>query len=116
MLKKQYSVAKVNLQMAKHYLYSAVETLQQIAGAPHLAELEDSRLLTLFIDQRDESAFATIVQRHGSMVLAVCRRVLQNDHAAEGPPPALSRLVTWSLSDPSAAHHDPVLDAATAAS
>src|SRR4030095_11075911 len=37
----------------------------------------------LFVARQEEGAFEAIVHRHGSMVLSVCRRVLQNSHDAE---------------------------------
>jgi len=46
----------------------------------------DAELLESFVagrDQAAESAFAALVDRHGAMVLAVCRRVLGNQDAAE---------------------------------
>ena len=43
----------------------------------------DAQLLKQFIEHRDESAFATIVQRHGLMVLGVCRRLVHDQHDAE---------------------------------
>jgi RNA polymerase sigma factor (sigma-70 family) len=43
----------------------------------------DFQLLDRFFKDRDESAFETLVRRHGSMVLGVCRRILKNDHDAE---------------------------------
>src|SRR5439155_21139079 len=43
----------------------------------------DDQLLDRFVTQRDETAFAVLVRRHGPMVLAVCRRVLRDGHAAE---------------------------------
>ncbi len=43
----------------------------------------DGRLLEQFRTQRDEAAFAALVERHGPMVLAVCRRVLRHTHDAE---------------------------------
>ena len=46
-------------------------------------ECTDGRLLERFIQNRDESAFAEIVRRHGVMVLGVCQRVLDNRHDAE---------------------------------
>jgi RNA polymerase sigma factor (sigma-70 family) len=43
----------------------------------------DSRLLESFLARRDEEAFEALLQRHGPMVLGVCRRVLRNLHDAE---------------------------------
>ena len=43
----------------------------------------DSQLLAEFVTRRDDAAFAALVRRHGSMVLAVCRRVLRHEHDAE---------------------------------
>jgi RNA polymerase sigma factor (sigma-70 family) len=46
-------------------------------------ELPDEYLLKKFISSRDEIAFATLVRRHGKMVLGVSRRVLGNLHDSE---------------------------------
>jgi RNA polymerase sigma factor (sigma-70 family) len=43
----------------------------------------DALLLERFAAQRDESAFAALLARHGPMVLGVCRRVLRDTHEAE---------------------------------
>src|SRR5262249_12938449 len=43
----------------------------------------DPELLSRFTRDRDESAFAALVGRHGPMVLAVCRRVLGAPQDAE---------------------------------
>lgn len=43
----------------------------------------DDRLLERFVAHRDESAFAALVDRHGPMVLGVCRRVLRDEHDVE---------------------------------
>jgi RNA polymerase sigma factor (sigma-70 family) len=43
----------------------------------------DTQLLERFAAVREESAFAELVQRHGPMVLGVCRRVLHDEHDAE---------------------------------
>jgi RNA polymerase sigma-70 factor (ECF subfamily) len=48
--------------------------------------LGDEELLEQFVagsEEVAEAAFATLVDRHGAMVLGVCRRVLGNRHAAE---------------------------------
>lgn len=48
--------------------------------------LTDSELLERFATSRDSSgelAFATLVVRHGPMVLSVCRRMLRDPHESE---------------------------------
>jgi RNA polymerase sigma factor (sigma-70 family) len=61
------------------------------AVLPHLHRLlaggaderGDPQLLGQFLRRGDEGAFATLVRRHGPMVLAVCRRLLSDPHDAE---------------------------------
>jgi RNA polymerase sigma factor (sigma-70 family) len=43
----------------------------------------DGELLHRWRRDRDQEAFAALVQRHGGLVLGVCRRVLRDPHAAE---------------------------------
>ncbi len=50
-------------------------------AAPEAAR--DAELLERFRQQRDEQAFASLVSRHGPMVLRLCRRRLGDAHAAE---------------------------------
>ncbi|MDB5307258.1 MAG: sigma-70 family polymerase sigma factor, partial [Gemmataceae bacterium] len=56
---------------------SPADLFDQLDDAP------DAALVDRFLADRDELAFARLVQRHGSMVLGVCRRVLGDAHAAE---------------------------------
>ena len=42
----------------------------------------DSQLVERFVLRRDEAAFAALVDRHGAMVLRVCRQVLSDEHDA----------------------------------
>ncbi len=48
-----------------------------------LTEQTDAQLLKQFASHHDQVAFTALVKRHGPMVLAVCRRVLQDSHAAD---------------------------------
>ncbi len=45
--------------------------------------LTDGQLLDRFVQRRDEAAFAALVERHGPMVLRVCRNRLGDRHDAE---------------------------------
>jgi RNA polymerase sigma factor (sigma-70 family) len=46
-------------------------------------QASDCELLRRFASLRDEAAFAQLVQRHGPLVLGVCRRALADTHVAE---------------------------------
>jgi RNA polymerase sigma factor (sigma-70 family) len=46
-------------------------------------ELTDDELLERFLTRREEAAFTILLQRHGPMVLGVCRRLLGDAQAAE---------------------------------
>lgn len=48
-----------------------------------LATDSDAVLLERFRRRRDEPAFAALVQRHGPMVRAVCRRIVRDPHTAD---------------------------------
>ncbi len=66
------------------------ESLRTLFGVGTLSGLTDGQLLERFARGRglagpsdSEAAFAAIVERHGSMVLGVCRAVLGDRHDAE---------------------------------
>src|ERR1700677_2738563 len=49
-----------------------------------MAEQEsDAILIERFVNCHEESAFVTLVQRHGPLVEGICRRVLRNEHDVE---------------------------------
>jgi RNA polymerase sigma factor (sigma-70 family) len=57
-----------------------IEVLFQAGTA---AGESDGQLLDRFVQARDEAAFAALVDRHGAMVLRVCRQVLVDEHDAQ---------------------------------
>ncbi|MCI0376328.1 MAG: sigma-70 family RNA polymerase sigma factor, partial [Gemmataceae bacterium] len=52
-------------------------------GALVVSGVTDAELLSSFIADKDEAAFAALVRRHGPMVMGVCRRVIGQAHDAE---------------------------------
>src|SRR3989442_576193 len=60
-----------------------VRHVRRIATSSVASHLPDAPLLARFAAHGDQAAFATLVERHGPMVWAVCRRVLGSWHAAE---------------------------------
>lgn len=57
--------------------------IRGLAATASAARLPDQELLGRFAVHREEAAFEALVQRHGPLVLGVCRRVLGNWHDAE---------------------------------
>src|SRR5262249_55565462 len=70
--------------MAHSPLAPVLDQIRRLCDAPpDLDAASDGRLLELFLHQRAQAAFATLLQRHGPMVLGVARRLLGHHHDAE---------------------------------
>src|SRR5216110_380336 len=69
--------------MATYNLNKVLAHIHKALGTANGTTLTDRQLLANFVAARDEAAFATLVRRHGAMVLGVCRRVLRHQQDAE---------------------------------
>lgn len=57
--------------------------IHRLVGSPNGHGWSDAQLLQCFLANRDEQAFTVLVERHGRMVLNVCRHVLRQAQDAE---------------------------------
>src|SRR3954447_25173685 len=69
--------------MANQSLNGVLQHLRKMAAVQTYRELSDRELLERFVGTREEAAFTVLIERHGPMVLGVCRRALPNFHDAE---------------------------------
>jgi RNA polymerase sigma factor (sigma-70 family) len=69
--------------MATVQLGAILPHLRALAADTTAHEETDGTLLRIFVDRNDQSAFETLLRRHGPMVLRVCRRTLGHVHDAE---------------------------------
>jgi RNA polymerase sigma factor (sigma-70 family) len=69
--------------MADPQLATVVHELRRLAASTETAERTDRELLRDFEMRNDQDAFATLVERHGPLVLRVCRHVLGHVQDAE---------------------------------
>ena len=69
--------------MADQHLQVVLHHIHTRAGARAADALPDGELLHRFVAHGDQAAFAALVERHGPMVLGLCRRVLRSAHDAE---------------------------------
>jgi RNA polymerase sigma factor (sigma-70 family) len=69
--------------MAHSPLTHVVHHLRRLLGTEVSADLTDAQLVERFVAKKDEAAFAALVERHGPLVLGVCKQVLRDEHTAE---------------------------------
>jgi RNA polymerase sigma-70 factor (ECF subfamily) len=69
--------------MADKPLDTVFRYARKLASVQTTRDTSDHALLSQFVAGKDESAFTALMERHGPMVLGVCRRALQNAHDAE---------------------------------
>jgi RNA polymerase sigma factor (sigma-70 family) len=62
---------------------TAVRDIQMLFEVGTTGSLSDGQLLDRFVARHEEAVFEAIMQRHGSMVWGVCRRILRDHHDAE---------------------------------
>ncbi len=68
---------------ARTQLGAIVPQIQRLFDGGVAAGLPDGALLRRYVASGDEGAFATLVARHGGMVLGVCRGILRDDAEAD---------------------------------
>jgi RNA polymerase sigma factor (sigma-70 family) len=71
------------VRMATSSINNVIQQVRKTILASDAIGLTDGQLLTYFIEQQDDAAFAALVRRHGPMVWGVCCRLLQSHHDAE---------------------------------
>jgi RNA polymerase sigma factor (sigma-70 family) len=69
--------------MANGQLATALRTICTLAAGRPAEDCPDGELLHRFAAGRDEAAFNALMQRHGPLVLGVCRRLCGHGHDAE---------------------------------
>ena len=69
--------------MADGQLGTTLEYIRRIANAEALRQATDGELLVRFHRDREESAFAALVNRHGPMVFRICWNILRDRHDSE---------------------------------
>jgi RNA polymerase sigma factor (sigma-70 family) len=69
--------------MASGQLGACLRRIRRLIGSQTTSGHGDGQLLDRFVHAQDQAAFTALVERHGPMVLSVCRRVLHDEHDAE---------------------------------
>jgi RNA polymerase sigma factor (sigma-70 family) len=73
----------MSIAMAVRQTDNVLHGIRQIVAAQAVPGLLDQELLERFVRRQDQVAFAALMERHGAMVLAVCRRALGHLQDAE---------------------------------
>src|SRR5258708_6159212 len=69
--------------MANRQLTDVLIQVRGLVAAQHDRAATDRELLNRYVSGQEDAAFAALFERHGAMVLAVCRRVLRRAEDAE---------------------------------
>ena len=71
--------------MAMRMSGAAIEEIHTLFHWGAMGTWTDDQLMAQFLSGQEgsEAAFRVLIQRHGPMVLGVCRRILGDEHAAE---------------------------------
>ncbi len=69
--------------MSRRAVSASLRTVVGLLDAQALRSATDAELLRRFVDANDEAAFRVIAERHGPMVLGICRRALRSTHDVE---------------------------------
>ncbi|MDR3639370.1 MAG: sigma-70 family RNA polymerase sigma factor [Isosphaeraceae bacterium] len=73
--------------MAANVSLAVIKQVEAVYSTGVVADLTDGQLLERFVDMQTgpatEAAFTVLVDRHGAMVLRICRQILHDEHAAE---------------------------------
>jgi RNA polymerase sigma-70 factor (ECF subfamily) len=79
--RQDFRLGEKEARMTHGQAQSLLRYVRQVIGTP--GGVADSQLLERFVAHHEESAFSALVQRHGPMVLGVCRRILGQAQDAE---------------------------------
>jgi DNA-directed RNA polymerase specialized sigma24 family protein len=60
-----------------------LQHIRRLVAIETASQASDAALLERFVAQRDESAFALLLKRHGPMVLRLARRLVGQEQDAE---------------------------------
>jgi Sigma-70 region 2 len=69
--------------MSRSGLGNFLQQVRGVLGSLERRDRPDGELLSAYCSHQDQAAFATLVQRHGPLVLGVCARVLAHAEAKE---------------------------------